>query len=68
MTWIIPPDKAKKFRMITKTVFGLDNFWLTGMWVPPPGGVPTGAMSSRAFIQLMCKKDKIRFRTSTPTF
>jgi hypothetical protein len=28
------------------------------MWVQPPGGVPTGAMTSRIIIQIMCKKDK----------
>ena len=66
MTWIISPDKVKKFRMIKKTVPGLDNFWLSGMWVQPPGGVPTGAMTSRAIIQIICKKDKKRFKTSMP--
>jgi phytoene dehydrogenase-like protein len=63
MTWVISPDKVKKYRMIKKTVPGLDNFWLSGMWVQPPGGVPTGAMTSRDVIQLICKKDKKHFRT-----
>jgi phytoene dehydrogenase-like protein len=66
MTWVIPPDKVKKYRMVKKTVPGLDNFWLSGMWVMPPGGVPTGAMTSRDIIQLMCKKDKKAFKTSIP--
>ena len=66
MTWVIPPDKVNKYRMVKKTVPGLDNFWLSGMWVQPPGGVPTGAMTSRDIIQLMCKKDKKRFRTEIP--
>jgi len=66
MTWIISPDKVKKFRMVKKTVPGLDNFWLSGMWVQPPGGVPTGAMTSRQVIQLICKKDKKDFHTSVP--
>jgi phytoene dehydrogenase-like protein len=66
MTWIIPPDKAKRFQMIKKTVPGIDNFWLSGMWVQPPGGVPTGAMTSRAIIQIICKRDKKRFQTSIP--
>ena len=67
MTWVITPDKVKRFRMVKKTVPGLDNFWLSGMWVQPPGGVPTGVMTSRAIIQLMCKKDKKRFQTSIPS-
>jgi phytoene dehydrogenase-like protein len=66
MTWIIPPDKTNKFRLVKKTVPGLENFWLSGMWVQPPGGVPTGAMSSRAIIQIICRKDKKRFQTSIP--
>jgi phytoene dehydrogenase-like protein len=66
MTWVISPDKVKKYRMVKKTVPGLDNFWLSGMWVQPPGGVPTGAMTSRDIIQIMCKKDKKRFRTEIP--
>jgi phytoene dehydrogenase-like protein len=66
MTWVITPDKAKKYRMVKKTVPGLDNFWLSGMWVQPPGGVPTGLMTSRQVIQLMCRKDNKRFRTSIP--
>lgn len=66
MTWIIPPEKAKRFQMVKKTVPGLDNFWLSGMWVQPPGGVPTGVMTSRAIIQIICKRDKKRFQTSVP--
>ena len=66
MTWIIPPDKAKRFRLIKKTVPGLDNFWLSGMWVRPPGGVPGGPLTSRDIIQIVCRKDKKKFVTSTP--
>jgi phytoene dehydrogenase-like protein len=66
MTWIITPDKAKKFRTIKKTLPGLENFWLSGMWVQPPGGLPTGVISSRHVIQMICRKDKKRFQTSVP--
>jgi phytoene dehydrogenase-like protein len=66
MTWVVTPDKVKKYRMVKKTVPGLNNFWLSGMWVMPPGGVPTGAMTSRDIVQLMCKKDKKKFHTEIP--
>jgi len=66
MTWIIPPDRARRFQIIPKAVPGLDNFWLTGMWVQPPGGVPTGVMTSRQIIQMICRRDKRRFQTSIP--
>jgi len=66
MTWVVTPDKVKKYRTVKKTVPGLSNFWLSGMWVQPPGGVPTGAMTSRDIIQIMCKKDKKKFKTEIP--
>jgi phytoene dehydrogenase-like protein len=66
MTWIIPPDKANEFRTIKKTVPGLNNFWLCGMWVQAPGGTPGAAISARQVVQLICHKDRRRFRTSVP--
>ncbi|HPC39275.1 MAG TPA: NAD(P)/FAD-dependent oxidoreductase [Exilispira sp.] len=64
MTWIITPDKQQKFRSIPKKVPNLDNFWLSGMWVQPPGGLPSALMSSRQVIQFICHKDKKKFCTS----
>jgi len=66
MTWLIPPDKEKRLRLIKKTVPGLDNFWLSGMWVRPPGGLPAGPVTSRDIIQMICRKDNKKFVTSTP--
>jgi len=66
MTWLIPPERAKEFRQIKKTVPGLENFWLSGMWVQAPGGLPSGVITSRHVVQCMCKKDGKRFVTSLP--
>jgi phytoene dehydrogenase-like protein len=66
MTWVPTPKTTQLNRMIKKTVPGLENFWLSGMWVVPPGGVPGGAKSSRDIIQIICKKDNKRFRTEVP--
>jgi phytoene dehydrogenase-like protein len=66
MTWLLTPETVKKFRGLKKTVPGLENFWLSGMWVAPPGGVPSGAKSSRDVIQIICKKDSKRFQTEIP--
>jgi phytoene dehydrogenase-like protein len=63
MTWIMTPELMKKHRMVKKTLPGLDNFWLSGMWIMPPGGVPTGARTSRDILQIICRKDKKKFRT-----
>ena len=62
MTWVQTPATVNSLRSIKKTVPGLDNFWLSGMWVMAPGGVPTGAKTSRDVVELMCRKDGRRFR------
>jgi phytoene dehydrogenase-like protein len=53
-------------RGMDKTLPGLENFYMAGQWVEPGGGVPTAAMSGRKVIQMICKRDKIAFVTTTP--
>ncbi len=64
MTWITTPKNSGKLMKIKKTVPGLDNFWMSGMWVFPPGGLPGGLVTSRWVIQIICKKEKQKFVTS----
>jgi phytoene dehydrogenase-like protein len=64
MTWVMTPDLLKRHRMIKKTLPGLHNFWLSGMWIMAPGGVPTGAKTSRDILQLICKLDRKKFTTT----
>ena len=52
--------------LMKKTLPGLDNFYMAGQWVNPGGGMPAAVMSGRHTIQMICKKDKKRFVTSTP--
>jgi phytoene dehydrogenase-like protein len=51
---------------MSKTLPGLDNFYMTGQWVEPGGGMPTAVMSGRNVTQLICRKDKKRFVSSKP--
>jgi phytoene dehydrogenase-like protein len=51
---------------MSKTLPGLDNFYLAGQWVNPGGGMPTAAMSGNHTIQYICKKDKKKFVTTKP--
>ena len=51
---------------MSKTLPGLDNFYMAGQWVTPGGGMPTTAMSGRHTMQMICKKDKRKFVTTTP--
>ena len=61
LTWISTPKNSKKLQKIKKTVPGLDNFWMSGMWVMPPGGLPVGIKTSRDVIQIICKKNAQKF-------
>ena len=64
MTWVMTPYLMKNHRVVKKTLPGLKNFWLSGMWIQPPGGVPTGAKTSRDIVQLICRQDKRKFSTT----
>ncbi len=49
-----------------KTLPGLDGFYMAGQWVQPGGGLPSGAMTGRYVIQMVCKRDGKRFVTMVP--
>lgn len=51
---------------MSKTLPGLDGFYMAGQWVAPGGSVPYVVVSSRHVTQLICKKDGKRFVTTTP--
>jgi phytoene dehydrogenase-like protein len=44
-----------------KQLSNLVNFYLTGHWVEPGGGVPTAFKSGRDVAQIICKKEKKKF-------
>jgi phytoene dehydrogenase-like protein len=48
---------------MSKTLPGLDNFYMVGQWVEPGGGLPPAAYSGRNLTQVLCKKDGKRFVT-----
>ncbi len=51
---------------LSKTLPGLKNFYMVGQWVQPGGSLPYVAVSGRHVTQIICKKDKKKFVTSTP--
>jgi len=61
----LPTIQSMRVRM-SKTLPGLDNFYMAGQWVEPGGGLPTAAMSGRNVTQIICKKDKKPFVTTMP--
>jgi phytoene dehydrogenase-like protein len=57
---------AKTMRMsISKTLPGLDNFYMVGTWVLN-SGLPFAAVSGRHVTQILCKKDNKPFVTTVP--
>ena len=49
---------------MSKTLPGLDGFYMAGQWVEPGGGLPTVALSGRNAIQFICERDRQRFSTT----
>jgi phytoene dehydrogenase-like protein len=56
------PTPETSGKAIPKTLPGLDNFYMAGQWVQPGGGLPTGVMTGRSVVQMICKKDRRRFK------
>ena len=59
--WIPTVDNFSK--SMKKTLPNLNNFYMIGQWVQPGGGLPTGGMHGRYITQILCKKDKKKFKT-----
>jgi phytoene dehydrogenase-like protein len=57
--WLLTPQQAGV--NISKTLPGLENFWMAGQWVYPGGGLPAGAATGREVIWQQCLKDKKKF-------
>ena len=51
---------------MSKTLPGLDNFYMIGQWVMPGGGLPPAAQSGRDVIHILCHKDRRPFTTTEP--
>jgi len=62
--WLIT-TKTWRLRM-KKTLPGLKSFYMVGQWVSPGGGLPSGAITGCHVIQVICKRDKRPFVTTTP--
>ena len=62
--WQITPEIVTL--SMSKTLPGLDNFYMAGQWVQPGGGIPSGAMTGRYVIQMMCKRDGRKFIAVKP--
>jgi phytoene dehydrogenase-like protein len=57
--WLLKP--GGRMRPYPNTLPGLRQFLMVGQWVSPGGGLPSGIMTGRAAIQVMCKQDRVPF-------
>lgn len=48
----------------SKTLPGLEHFYMAGQWVEIFGGLPTAAISAQNLIEALCKRDGKEFRVS----
>ncbi len=65
--WYVSRDAAALMtKGIAKTLPGLEHFYMAGQWVEPGGGLPGVAPSGRNIIQMICRKDRVKFVTSEP--
>ena len=59
MSWIVPPGKGMLH--LSKSLPGLDRFYLIGQWTEPPAGLPGSMLTGRHVMQIICRKDKKPF-------
>jgi phytoene dehydrogenase-like protein len=55
------PTKELFGKFLPKELPGLENFYMTGQWVFPGGGVPMCMAQARRLIKYICKKEKKEF-------
>ena len=61
----LPTAKTMRLQM-SKTLPGLDDFYMIGQWTTPGGGLPPAVSSGRHLIQILCHKDGRQFVTTEP--
>ncbi|TFG33339.1 NAD(P)/FAD-dependent oxidoreductase [Candidatus Thorarchaeota archaeon] len=63
MGWLM--TKKTLMELIPRTLPGLDNFYMAGQWVLPGGGVPGCIYTGRNVIQILCKRDGKKFKSTS---
>lgn len=62
--WMVTPENARA--EISRTLPGLDGFYMVGQWVQPGGGIPWAVAHGRHVAQILCHNDGRRFETTVP--
>jgi phytoene dehydrogenase-like protein len=56
------PDSKGMMTRISKELPGLKNFYMIGQWVSPGGGLPSGVITGSHVTQIICARDKKKFK------
>jgi len=48
--------------MLSGRIKGIDNLFMSGQWLMPPGGLPTAIVTGKWAIQRICRKEKLPWR------
>ncbi|MFW5714677.1 MAG: hypothetical protein ACOCYU_08400, partial [Brevefilum sp.] len=61
-----PPDFSlmKMMKGVSKSLPGLDHFYMVGQWALGSLGIPNVAMDGRNVIKKICKRERVRFKTT----
>ncbi len=57
--WLLEPGDS--FKPLPNTLPGLRQFVMVGQWVMPGGGLPSGPMTARPAVKLICEHDHVPF-------
>ncbi len=57
--WLVRPGDS--FSPLPNTLPGLKRFVMAGQWVMPGGGLPSGPMTAKPAVKLICKQDHVHF-------
>lgn len=57
--WLLLPGES--FRPLSNTLPGLHRFVMAGQWVMPGGGLPSGPLTARPAVKLLCREDHVPF-------
>lgn len=59
-------EKVSVTSEMPQTLPGLSNFYMAGQWVSPGGGLYGAATTGRKAAKMICKNEKVHFKTTKP--
>ncbi len=62
MAWL--PTTQNFGKSLPKTIPALGGFYMCGQWLVPGGGIPNALKTARDTIQIICRKDGKKFKTT----